>query len=64
LAFVAATTVSDTLELSLWIWVGFVLPLLLGSTLWKGESWGSYLVNVVYQLVIIVVMSLILTLWV
>jgi hypothetical protein len=64
LAYVAATTVSDALELSLWIWAGFVLPLLLGGTLWKRESWGAYLVNVVYQLVNIVVMSIILTLWV
>ncbi|MEK6825408.1 MAG: DUF1761 domain-containing protein [Nanoarchaeota archaeon] len=63
-SYVNAATNADALELALWTWLGFVVPLLLGNTLWKGESWGAYLVNIVYQLVSISVMAVILTYWI
>lgn len=63
-AYVGASTTADALELALWTWLGFVVPLLLGGTLWKGESWGAYLIGIVYQLVSISVMAVILTIWV
>ncbi len=55
---------AGALQLALWTWLGFVVPLLVGDTLWGGKSWGAYLVGIVYQLVSISVMAVILTLWI
>ena len=64
IVYVGAVTVADALELVIWMWAGFAVPLLLGSTLWEGKSWGAYLVGIVYQLVSFSVTAVILTLWV
>ncbi len=62
--FAGVVGVADALELAILTWIGFAVPLLLGSTLWEGKSWGAYLVVVVYQLVSISMMAIILAYWV
>ena len=51
------------LQLGFWIWLGFQAPILFGSFLWENRPLKLFLINGSYQLVTLLVMSLILTLW-
>ncbi len=51
---------ASAVELAIWIWVGFVAPLMLGSVLWEMRPLKLYILNVSYWLVALVLMSLIL----
>lgn len=48
-------------ELAFWIWLGFVVPPMLGVVLWEGKSFKLYLLNAAYWLVAMIAMALILT---
>ncbi len=61
---VATVSLSEGLILGFWLWLGFIAPVMLGMVLWEGRPWGVYFINVFYQLVSILAMSVILTLWV
>jgi hypothetical protein len=60
------TNVSSTIfsvTLALWIWLGFVVTTLLSSVLWEGKPFKLFLLNISQQLVTLVVMAIILSLW-
>ena len=48
------------IELAFWLWIGFVVPPLLGVVLWEGKSVKLYFINIGYWFVAMIVMSLIL----
>ncbi|MEK6947863.1 MAG: DUF1761 domain-containing protein [Nanoarchaeota archaeon] len=50
-------------KLALWIWIGFVATVTLSSVLWENKSYKLYLLNNGYNVVNMVVMAVILTLW-
>jgi hypothetical protein len=50
---------AGAVELAIWIWVGFVAPVLLGSVLWERRPVKLFCINAGYWLVTLVVMSLI-----
>ena len=56
-------TISDGLMLGFWIWLGFFATTSLGSFLWEGKSLNLYLFNNAFNLINILIMSGILTLW-
>lgn len=62
--YVEATTVAEALQAGFWLWLGFIVPVMLGGVLWEEKPWTLYLLNVSYQLVNMIVMAVILTLWV
>ncbi len=51
----------------LWVaffaWVGFYLPMLLGSVAWESRSWKWFGINAGYHLVALLAAALILALW-
>jgi hypothetical protein len=47
-------------ELAFWLWLGFVVPALLGVVLWEGKRVKLFIINAGYWLVSMIVMSLIL----
>ncbi|MBT4384837.1 DUF1761 domain-containing protein [Candidatus Peregrinibacteria bacterium] len=51
---------NGALEMSLWLWLGFMLPLTLGSFLWEGKDVKLSFLNAAYWLVTLEVMALIL----
>jgi hypothetical protein len=53
----------DGATVGFWAWLGFAVPLLLGSVLWEGKSWRLYQINAGYQLVTMVVMGAIVAMW-
>lgn len=46
--------------LGVWCWIGFVAPVMLGAVLWEQKPFRLYLINSLYWLVSLVVMSVIL----
>ncbi|MEN9561726.1 MAG: hypothetical protein RIQ56_999 [Candidatus Parcubacteria bacterium] len=52
--------VGAVFDLALWVWLGFIAPILLGAVLWEGKPFKLYLVNSLYWLLALIVMSLVL----
>ena len=52
------------LETGFWNWIGFIVPVTLGSVLWDGKPWKLWVLNAAYYLIVLLVMGLILALWV
>ena len=46
---------------ALFIWLGFYIPLLLGSVTWEGRPWKLFFLNAVYYLLNLQLISAILT---
>ena len=58
-----AITWLEGIEIAFWIWLGFVAPVMGASALFEGKPFTLYLIKVGYQLVNILAMSVIVTLW-
>jgi len=62
--YVQAVDMITALQLTFWIWLGFIVTVLLSSVLWEGKPVKLFLINISHYLVSIGVMSIILSLWV
>jgi hypothetical protein len=62
--FVEVTSFLEGASTGAWIWLGFIVPVLLGSVLWENKPVKLYLINVAYWLVSLSAMGGILALWV
>lgn len=61
--YAQATTFIEGVQAGFWIWLGFIATVSLGSVLWEGRPIPVYLINAGYQLLNLVLMGVILTLW-
>lgn len=61
--YAQATTFIEGVQLGFWVWLGFIATISLGSVLWENKPIQAYLLNAGYQLVSLVLMGVILTLW-
>ncbi len=50
LAALGITNILSAITLSVWIWLGFVVTVLLNGVLWEGRSVKLYLFNLAYYL--------------
>ena len=62
--YAEATTVIDGMIGGIWIWLGFVVPLLAGSVIWENKPKGLYYLNIGYYLISLMIMGAILAVWV
>lgn len=46
-----------------WIWLGFFVPMLLGSVAWEGRPWGLYGLNAAYHFINLQIIAMILAFW-
>ncbi len=64
---IADTTKVSGLERSLWIYAGFIMPMIFGCAMWTAEpskrKWARFLIQSGYQLVLFVMFGIILTMW-
>ena len=49
-----------SVELAFWLWLGFIVPPLLGAVLWEGKSWKLFAINAGYWFVGLCASSLVL----
>ena len=61
--YVGASGFFDGMEAGCWLWLGFIVPVLLGSVLWESKPIKYYLINVLYWLVNLTVVGGILAAW-
>jgi hypothetical protein len=55
--------VGGAIELSFWLWIGFIVPLLVGNVLWENKSWKLFALNAGYWLASMIGMAIVLVLW-
>ncbi len=46
-----------------WNWLGFIMPVTLGSVLWEKKPWKLWIINNGYHLITLLVMGAILAIW-
>ncbi|MFH0887569.1 MAG: DUF1761 domain-containing protein [bacterium] len=61
--FMHAISFSDGAKIGFWLWLGIVVPVLLGSVLWERKSIIVYLIDIGQYLVSLVLIGGILGLW-
>lgn len=56
-AYLNTSGISAGLETGFWNWLGFVVPVSLGSVLWEGKSWKLWFLNSGYYLLTLLLMG-------
>ncbi len=62
-AYLGTSGVSGGLQGAFWYWLGFVVPVSMGSVLWEGKSWTLWTINAGYYLVGMLIIGSILSVW-
>jgi len=62
-AFLNLSGVTAGIQVGFWNWLGFVVPVSLGTVLWERKPWKLWFINAGYYLVVMVKMGIILALW-
>lgn len=61
--YATANTVGEGMQAGFWAWLGFVVPVQLGSVLWDGKSGKYFAIVAGYYLVQLVVFGAVLATW-
>lgn len=61
--YVNAGTFMEGIGVGVWMWLGFIATVSLGSILWEGKSAKLYWINTLYWLVNLAIMGGILAVW-
>lgn len=56
-------TASYGIHIALLLWLGFILPITMGSMLWEGKSWKLWFLNAGYYLVTLCITGALLGVW-
>lgn len=62
--YAEASTVVDGLQVGFWVWLGFVATVSLGLVLWENKPIKLWVLNNAYNLITLMLMASILTVWV
>jgi len=60
----SGANVFAALQVGFWLWLGFIATVMLGTILWEKRPFGLYVLNAGHYLIVLLIMSIILTLWV
>lgn len=63
LAIFQVANVMDALQITFWLWLGFIATVSISSVLWEGKPWTLYFINIGHYLVSLGIASVILTVW-
>ncbi|MBI2624175.1 DUF1761 domain-containing protein [Candidatus Parcubacteria bacterium] len=61
--FTGAETAALGAKNGLWVWLGFVAPVMLGGYLWEGKSLKLYKLNAGYYLISLIIQGAFLAVW-
>lgn len=61
--YAGAKNVLDGLQFGFWAWLGFAMPIVLGSVLWENRTWSLFVINVSYYLASFLAMGSIFAVW-
>ena len=51
------------LHAGFWNWLGFIVPVTIGSVLWEGKSWKLWSLNAGHYLTMLILMGVIQAMW-
>ncbi len=63
-SYLHTSGVSAGMQGAWWSWIGFIVPVSLGTILWDGKPWKLWFINIGYYLATLIVMGIIFGLWV
>ncbi|MDP3881268.1 MAG: DUF1761 domain-containing protein [Nanoarchaeota archaeon] len=63
LSLVNITAMLNGILLAMILWLGFMVPLLINTVLWENKPWKLFLLNASHHFTVLIVMSIVLTLW-
>ena len=63
-AYLNISGIGAGLQAGFWSWLGFIVPVSLGSVLWDGKPWKLWFINAGYYLVGLLLIGTLLALWV
>ncbi len=63
-AYLGMSGVSAGLMGAFWFWLGFVVPVTIGTVFWDKKPWTLWFINAGYYLVALCMMATIISLWV
>ncbi len=62
-SYLNVSGIAAGLQVGFWNWLGFVMPVTLGSVLWDNKSWTYWAITSGYYLVALLLMGEVLALW-
>ena len=62
--YLGESGISAGLQTGFWNWLGFVVPVSIGTVLWDGKPWMLWFINAGYWLVGMCLVGILLALWV
>ncbi len=62
-SYAQAATVLQGLQVGFWAWLGFVATTMMASVLYGKKSWKLYQLDASYQLVSLLIMGVVLSVW-
>ncbi len=63
LFYMGAYGIGDGISTALWMWIGFVVPSMLGMVLWERKSWEYYFISTGYLLLALLVSGIVIMVW-
>ena len=63
IAYAQAHTLLGGITAGVWVWIGFIAPVMLGSIFWEQKPITLYVINVAHYLVVLIIMGGILGVW-
>ncbi len=62
--YTQATTIVEGAKSGVWIWLGFVATVVLGTVIWEGKPMRLYVINTGFYLFALMIMGAVLAVWV
>ena len=63
LASFIALSPSSIYAIAFWAWLGFMVPIIMDSVLWEKRSWNLFFINAGHNLVVILLMAFVISLF-
>ena len=60
IALTGSYSINVLVPLVFWIWLGLIMPIMIGGSLWEGKPWKLVLLNGAYYIVVLMAMSFVL----
>jgi len=61
--YLEVTTFAGAVQLAFWFWLGLVAPVQTGVFLWEGKPFKLFVLNTIYNLLVLIVMTGIVAVW-
>ncbi|PIR84026.1 DUF1761 domain-containing protein [Candidatus Kaiserbacteria bacterium CG10_big_fil_rev_8_21_14_0_10_51_14] len=61
--YLGTSGIAAGIQAGFWNWLGFIVPVSMGSVIWEGKPWKLWFINAGYYLVGLILIGILLALW-